>query len=140
MMGALVSASWLVTACGVLPQNAGNESYRPGFVRESPAEAGYNGTIQHLPTSIDPRTPEKEGTSGRSLPMDLGERALMEQQGLGGSGAAQGAGPKYGQPGVGDMNTAPSRQAPASQTTADEGPAQRGAAGGPPGPRGLRSQ
>lgn len=86
MWGALVPASWLVTACGVLPQNAGNESYHPGFVREGPAQAGYNGTIQQLPTSIDPRTPEKAGTSGRSLPMDLGERALREQQGKGGSG------------------------------------------------------
>jgi hypothetical protein len=136
-MGALVSASWLVVACSRLPQQPGNESFRPGLVRETPAQAGYNGTIQDLKSSIDPRTPDKEGTPGRSLPMDPGERALMEQQqGLGGSGsgAGQGAGIKYGsESGIGDMETAPSKQAPASQTTADEGPAQRGSAGGPPG-------
>lgn len=90
-MGALVSASWLVTACGVLPQQAGNESYEPGFVRRGPAQAGYNGTIQDIPTSIDPRTPRTQGTPGRSLALDAGERALREQQqGLGGSGAGQG--------------------------------------------------
>lgn len=136
-MGALVSASWLVVACSRLPQQPGNESFRPGLVRENPAQAGYNGTIKDLKSSIDPRTPDKEGTPGRSLPWDPGERALMEQQqGLGGSGSGgdQGAGIKSGEStGSGDSETAPSKQEPASQSTADEGPAQRSSAGGSPG-------
>jgi hypothetical protein len=85
MVGALASASWLGAACGGLPQNAGNETFNPGQVRD-PAQSGYNGTIKDLPTSIDPRTPQTDGTPGRSLAMDPGERALREQQGLGGSG------------------------------------------------------
>jgi hypothetical protein len=126
-MGVLVSAAWLMTACNSLPQQPGNESYRPGFVRD-PAQSGYNGTIKDLRSSIDPRTPDKEGTPGRSLPMDVGEQALMEQQqGLGGSGA--GAGPKYGETtGAGDLDTAPS------------GPEQQDTTGGPPAKRGSRSR
>jgi hypothetical protein len=85
VLGVLASASWLVAACGVLPQNAGNSTFRPGLVHD-PAQSGYNGTIKDLPTSIDPRTPQTFGTQGRSLTMDLGERALLQQQGMGGSG------------------------------------------------------
>ncbi|QRK09851.1 hypothetical protein JQX13_07005 [Archangium violaceum] len=89
VLGALASAAWLVSACESA-QHPGNESFSPGFVR-NPVQVGYNGTIKDIPTSIDPRTPQAEGTPGRSLPFDLGERALIEQrrqQGMGGSGAA----------------------------------------------------
>ncbi|HEX8822966.1 MAG TPA: hypothetical protein VF794_23765, partial [Archangium sp.] len=87
--GALASASWWVAACGALPQQAGNESYKPGAVeKKSGAEAGYNGTIKDIPTSIDPRTPKTNGTPGRSLAMDPGEQALLESRGLGGSGSS----------------------------------------------------
>lgn len=81
-LGALAAASGWMVACGALPQQAGNESYNPGFVR-SPEQAGYNGTIQDIPTSIDPRTPEAQGTPGRSLLLDPGERALLEALGEG---------------------------------------------------------
>ncbi|WNG50835.1 hypothetical protein F0U60_46960 [Archangium minus] len=89
VVGALASAAWLVSACESA-QQPGNESFSPGFVR-NPAQAGFNGTIKDIPTSIDPRTPQTEGTPGRSLPLDAGERALLEQQrqqGMGGSGGA----------------------------------------------------
>ena len=63
VLGALASASWLVSACGALPQQGNTYAVAPGFVR--PAEqAGYNGTIRDIPTSIDPRTPEADGVHG----------------------------------------------------------------------------
>jgi hypothetical protein len=111
MWGALASAAWLVSACGALPQNSGNETFRPGQARD-PAQAGYNGTIKDIPTSIDPRTPEKDGTPGRSLALDLGERALREQQGQGGSGQASGS---LEQGAQGSLYT-PTRQEPAAQS------------------------
>nr|AYM53849.1 hypothetical protein [Archangium sp.] len=99
--GGLASASWLVSACGALPKQGDTYVVAPGFAR-SPAQSGYNGTIRDNPTSIDPRTPEAQGTQGRSLLMDPGERALLEAQGgaMGGSGStppAQGpeGGPVY---------------------------------------------
>jgi hypothetical protein len=87
VLGALASASWLVSACGVLPKQGNTYVVPPGFA-SNPAHAGYNGTIQDIPTSIDPRTPEAQGTPGRSLSMDTGQRALLETQGaMGGSGS-----------------------------------------------------
>jgi hypothetical protein len=105
-------------ACGALPQQPGNDSYEPGLVR-GPAQAGYNGTIRDLPTSIDPRTPRTDGMSGRSLPMDLGERALRQQQGETGTGGG-GPAPIPGSPmymGLGAYGGAlrPSRELPAAQ-------------------------
>ncbi|PTL81401.1 hypothetical protein [Vitiosangium sp. GDMCC 1.1324] len=101
VVGALASASWLVAACGALPRTGGNYEVPPGFVRE-PSLAGYNGTIRDIPDSIDPRTPDKNGTQGRSLRMDAGERALLQrlgETGLGGSGAAgKGVGPSNEKP------------------------------------------
>lgn len=99
VLGVLASASWLATACGSLPQQPGNESFSPGFVREpGPMQGGFNGTIKDNPTSIDPRTPEAQGTPGRSLAYDPGERAVRKQQGelgLGGSGSTvEGQGPE----------------------------------------------
>jgi hypothetical protein len=97
VLGALASASRLVSACGVLPQQGDTFEVSPGFAR-SPEQTGYNGTIRDIHTSIDPRTPEAQGTPGRSLPMDPGERALWEaQRGLGGSGSTPPApGPEGG--------------------------------------------
>lgn len=73
--------------CEWLPRTGGDwEQAPPG----SPATrgAGYNGTIKDLPTSIDPRTPENEGTPGRSLQEDLAEvRGRQPATGQGGSGA-----------------------------------------------------
>ncbi|QRN98678.1 hypothetical protein JRI60_06425 [Archangium violaceum] len=116
--GVLASASWLVSACGVLPQQAGNSSYEPGFVR-SPAQSGYNGTIKDIPTSIDPRTPQTEGTPGRSLAMDVGERALRQQQGqegVGGGGPAPVPGsPMYKELGAEGGALRPSRELPDAQ-------------------------
>ncbi|MFL5359169.1 hypothetical protein [Archangium sp.] len=102
VLGALASASWLASACGALPQQAGNDSFSPGFVRgSSPQESGNNGTIKDLPTSIDPRTPQAQGTPNRSLPYDPGEMALLKQSGelgLGGSGSTvEGQGPEMKQ-------------------------------------------
>ncbi len=111
MLGALASASWLVAACGALPDYPGNATYRPGLTR-SPEQSGYNGTITDNPTSIDPRTPQTAGTQGRSLAMDPGQRALLEQQGQGGSG--QGAGGL--EQGAGGSLYTPTRQEPAAQT------------------------
>lgn len=85
-LGVVASASWLVTACGALPRSGGDYEVQPGFVR-NPASEGYNGTIQQLHSSIDPRTPQTDGTPGRSLPVDLGEKSLFQQQGRGGSGS-----------------------------------------------------
>ncbi|OJT19660.1 hypothetical protein BO221_35455 [Archangium sp. Cb G35] len=120
VLGVLASASWLVSACGSLPQQ-GTYEVAPGFAR-SPAQSGYNGTIQDIPTSIDPRTPEAQGTQGRSLLLDPGERALLETQGgaVGGSGStppAQGpeGGPLYEELGTEGSVIAPSRELPASQ-------------------------
>jgi hypothetical protein len=115
VLGALASASWLVMACGALPQQPGNDSYAPGLVR-GPAQAGYNGTIRDIPTSIDPRTPQTDGVSGRTLPMDLGERALRQQQGVGGSGPAPVPGsPMYMNLGALGGALRPSRELPAAQ-------------------------
>ncbi|QRK10922.1 hypothetical protein JQX13_13115 [Archangium violaceum] len=147
--GVLVSASWLVTACGVLPQNPGNESYSPGSPR-GPEQAGYNGTIQDIPTSIDPRTPEAAGTPGRSLAMDPGERALLESRGTGGGGqgedvvleavpgvegrrsgslyggsGAEGAAPIPGEREVIDPTRDTRQRAPASQEGSGEGSQRR---------------
>ncbi|HLM44189.1 MAG TPA: hypothetical protein VK458_09985, partial [Myxococcaceae bacterium] len=62
------------------------------------ADRGYNGTIADLGSSIDPRTPEKEGTPGRTRLTDVTGymgRPDIEQNypypptslGIGGSGA-----------------------------------------------------
>ncbi|WP_257453459.1 hypothetical protein [Archangium lipolyticum] len=118
VLGALTSASWLVAACGLLPQQPGNDSFEPGQVRD-PALAGYNGTIKDIPTSIDPRTPQTDGTQGRSLLMDSGERALREQrgeEGVGGGGPAPVPGsPLYMNQGAQGGALRPSRELPAAQ-------------------------
>jgi hypothetical protein len=120
VLGALASASWLVAGCGVLPRSGGDYAVAPGFVRES-AQAGFNGTIQQLHSSIDPRTPQTAGTPGRSLAMDLGERALSEQVGRGGSGSAPlfrpGEGAAYEGLGAQGAQYDSSRQQPAAESS-----------------------
>jgi hypothetical protein len=119
--GVLASAAGVV-GCGVLPQQAGNDSYQPGFTRD-PKVSLYNGTIEQIPTSIDPRTPDKQGTPNRSLAMDNGERALLGQRqsksemATGGSGPAPvpGATPYMGLGASGSV-IAPSNQLPAAQS------------------------
>jgi hypothetical protein len=145
VLGALASASWLVSACGVLPQQPGNETFSPGFVRD-PAQAGYNGTIRDIPTSIDPRTPEKDGTPGRSLMMDPGEQALMGPQGgLGGSGSTPPApgpegGPLYDQLGAEGSIIAPSNEVPAALSVGNDRPTNPNAPGGAPARRDARGR
>lgn len=73
--------------CECLPRTGGDWERDPAVPRSS-RESGYNATIDELPTSIDPRTPEAEGTPGRSLQEDLAEvRRRRPATGQGGSGA-----------------------------------------------------
>ncbi|WNG30633.1 hypothetical protein F0U62_46425 [Cystobacter fuscus] len=121
--GVLASAAAGVVGCAKLPQQAGNDTYQPGFTRD-PKVSLYNGTIQQIPTSIDPRTPDKQGTPNRSLLMDPGERALLgqrqsknEELGMGGSGPAPlpGTTPYLNLGATGSV-IAPSNQMPAAQS------------------------
>jgi len=118
--GVLASAVGLLGACGKLPQNAGNGTYEKGFTR-GPDMPLYNGTIVDNPTSIDPRTPDKQGAQNNSLAMDEGERALRERQGMpsayGGSGPAPTPGmTPYKSLGAQGSVIAPSSQLPAAQS------------------------
>ena len=112
-LGGLVAAALLSVGCGRLPETGGHrpgdppedflggpvghatpENVAPYQVR---ADRGFNGTIAQLGSSIDPRTPEKEGTRGRSRQVDItgymgrgatevsGDRAPTSQ-GIGGGG------------------------------------------------------
>jgi hypothetical protein len=124
--GVLAAAVGLLGGCTKLPQGAGNGTYHKGFVR-GPDMPLYNGTIADIPTSIDPRTPDKQGTPNNSLAMDPGERALLEQRegrkitsgvgGYGGSGPAPTPGmTPYKSLGAEGSMIAPSSQLPASQS------------------------
>jgi len=143
--GALASASWLVSACGVLPKQGDTFEVAPGFTR-SPAQTGYNGTIKDIPTSIDPRTAEAKGTPGRSLLLDPGERARLEAQGaMGGSGSAPPApgpegGPQYEELGAEGSVIAPSRELPASQSVGNDRPTNPNTPGGAPAKSDARSK
>lgn len=92
-VGALASAALLGAACGPIPETGGDRPDRlpqtfSGAI-DAPMEQvreyqfrtdrGYNGTIVDLGSSIDPRTPEKMGTPGRSLPADLAWRQVGTQ-------------------------------------------------------------
>lgn len=147
VLGVLASASWLGAACGNLPQNAGNESYNPGFERgPEQTRALYNGTIKDLPTSIDPRTPDKAGTTGRSLAMDPGEQALNDMRGgMGGSGSTPPApGPEGGAhyEGLGSMGSviAPSREFPAALGMENDRPTNPNTPGGAPARQDARTR
>jgi len=103
-LGALASAALGGSACGVAPQMGGGdvrqaprtffgaarEKPEQGQERPLPTDRGYNGTIADVGSSIDPRTPEKDGVRNRSLPADLAWQKMgqrQNQQGLGGSGS-----------------------------------------------------
>jgi hypothetical protein len=102
-LGAFAAAALVGAACGPVVTMGGQEAQQPpqGFFgtprespeqmreRQRPPDRGYNGTIQDLGSSIDPRTPEKAGVQGRSIPVDLAWQKMgqrQNQQGLGGSG------------------------------------------------------
>jgi hypothetical protein len=116
MWGALVAVSGMALACEGLPRNPGEFTIQPGQKR-SPEQAGYNGTIQDIPTSIDPRTPETDGTPGRSLAVDLGMQR-MEGTGSGTGGMAEDAA-IYGGSGEAGSAQGPTRESPSGSPHTD---------------------
>jgi hypothetical protein len=108
-LGGLASAVLLSTGCGRLPDTGGRRAGDPpedffGGVVGTPsteelsryhysADRGFNGTIAQLGSSIDPRTPETEGTPGRSRMEDvtgwIGPERVVTPLGIGGSGNAE---------------------------------------------------
>lgn len=105
VFGALAAAALLSAGCGYLPETGGHRTNDPpldffggrvdGLTQadyerlQYSSDRGYNGTIQQLGSSIDPRTPEAAGTLGNSLMVDVtGRPAPAESElGIGGSGA-----------------------------------------------------
>ncbi|SEL25043.1 hypothetical protein SAMN05444354_10520 [Stigmatella aurantiaca] len=109
-LGGLVTATLLSVGCGRLPESGGAQPDAPrmsffktqlhGVSPETysdyqlPRDRGFNGTIADVGSSIDPRTPEKEGMPERTRQVDVTGRpapatplsAAME--GTGGSGSA----------------------------------------------------
>lgn len=63
----LGAAVLLGPSCQCLPPTGGDWERNPLQPR-TPQEAGFNGTINDVPTSIDPRTRETDGARGRSIP------------------------------------------------------------------------
>lgn len=96
VLSGLAAVGLLGLGCGYLPESGGYDPQGPPktFIgsrteyRHVSPDRGYNGTIQDLGSSIDPRTPETEGMQGNSLQEDVtGWPGPSEtQQGLGGSG------------------------------------------------------
>lgn len=123
MVCGVVAAAAGLMGCNWLPQQAGNDSYHPGFARGPDMPIYTNGTIADHPTSIDPRTPDKQGAQARSLMMDPGELALLKQRGgseemgTGGSGPAPapGSSPYLGLGAAGSV-LVPTNQSPTSQS------------------------
>jgi hypothetical protein len=60
------------------------------------ADRGYNGTIQQLGSSIDPRTPETSGQMGNSIQDAMTGRPVDTELGIGGSGDARELGNRSG--------------------------------------------
>ena len=113
-LGGAAAAALLSVGCGELSRASGNaaESQPPltffGALAQSErngdlsqyhvrSDRGYNGTIADLGSSIDPRTPEAEGTPGRTRLTDItgymGRPDILQNypypptsQGIGGSG------------------------------------------------------
>ncbi len=90
-----LAVALLGVGCGYLPETGGYDRQGPPktFIgtrteyRHVSSDRGYNGTIQDLGSSIDPRTPEKEGARGNSRLVDVtGRPAPSTQLGTGGSG------------------------------------------------------
>jgi hypothetical protein len=104
VFGGLVAAALLSVGCGRLPDSGGQhpdsppEDFFGGRVdRLSPevyerahvsADRGYNGTIQQLGSSIDPRTQQNLGQQGNSRQVDVTGRPAPRapELGIGGSG------------------------------------------------------
>jgi hypothetical protein len=111
-LGGVASAVVLSVGCGRIPPAGGRSSNEPpltvfGSIKREAregdvdrfhvrADRGYNGTIAQLGSSIDPRTPEKAGTPGRSRMVDIsgytgrpdlaeGANEAPTSQGIGGS-------------------------------------------------------
>ncbi len=86
-LGGAASALLLSVGCGRLERTGGRSEHEPrlsffGALAQdqrggdpgrfhAPKDRGYNGTIVDIGSSIDPRTPELEGTPGRSLMTDI---------------------------------------------------------------------
>jgi hypothetical protein len=113
-LGGAASAVLLSVGCGRLEPTGGRSQNEPprtffgNIDRDAPGgdmaqfqgarDRGYNGTIQDIGSSIDPRTPELEGTPGRTLMTDItgymGRPDIVQgylepptSLGIGGSGA-----------------------------------------------------
>lgn len=104
-LGGLATVALLGAGCGLLPVSGGRHADDPrsdffgGLKRNVPDDyysrtqadryRGFNGTIAQLGSSIDPRTPEKEGTPGRSLQQEVSGWTPVGdgwEQGIGGYG------------------------------------------------------
>lgn len=86
-LGGAAAAALLSVGCGRLEQTGGGTGNEPpltffGSLARSerggdldryhvPKDRGYNGTIVDIGSSIDPRTPETEGTPGRTRLTDI---------------------------------------------------------------------
>jgi len=122
---AVVAGAALAVGCGPLPETGGRQPDEPrgSFVAQRgdqaeamknveggdtnkplppwtlPANRGYNGTIAQIGSSIDPRTPQNDGTQGRSIHDDAGkmmQERYAVQGGAAFSPAAQGLGGEDG--------------------------------------------
>jgi hypothetical protein len=100
----LAAVALLSVGCGKLPATGGQHpddpprnflgtkmrNVPPDFYSrfQYPQDRGYNGTIQSIGSSIDPRTPEREGTRGNSRQTDVTGRPAPAgpELGIGGSG------------------------------------------------------
>ncbi len=106
VLGGLAAVALLGTGCELLPMTGGRRPddppqsilatevhhVPPDFYKRfqySP-DRGYNGTIQSLGSSIDPRTPKKQGVLNRSRLVEVTGRPAPStsrpEQGIGGSG------------------------------------------------------
>lgn len=109
-LSGLAAVALLGVGCGKLPTSGGRrpddppQSILATEVRHEPEgfyekfqyspDRGYNGTIAQVGSSIDPRTPEKQGQPNRSLQVDVTGRPAPStadtQPGIGGSGFGTG--------------------------------------------------
>lgn len=105
-LGGLVAVALLGVGCGELPMTGGRRPNDPPQsviateVHHVPSDfyqrfqyspdRGYNGTIADIGSSIDPRTPEKQGVPNRSRQVDVTGRPAPStsesELGIGGSG------------------------------------------------------
>jgi hypothetical protein len=124
VLSGLAAAALLSVGCGRLPETGGErpddppEDFFGGMVGPATQEnaeryhlkpdRGHNGTIAEVGSSIDPRTPERDGTPGRSLQQDItgymGRTATDLSGGRAPTSLGIGGGGQEGMsPGTGDM-------------------------------------